>query len=135
MPGAIKDRRRGMGYTEGELREHAERKDEILAKDLLPALSPRLNELYDDGKAISGLTAEWNKFNNALVPHSWLSNNATGATNILAGALANAASNAKALASWMNNEGWNNFATEQDRGNYLLGEHIRLTEALGSQGQ
>ena len=125
LPGAFQAAANAMGVTTAEL-DKLLSTGEITAEEMLPKLTQELNRLYDDGKEVSGVTAEWNRFKNELSSAGATIAETTGLINVLIAALANAASNAKALASWLNGEGWNNFATQVDRHNHLMTEKIRL---------
>ncbi len=133
LPGATKAFADSLGVTTQQLMQMMANGD--LTIDMWAKFAEKLREVYDDGQEISGLESEWRRFNNAI-NDAWVAlNNVTGATNILSGALANATSNAKALASWLNSEGWNNFASQADRMNALMGERIRLQKEFTAQAQ
>jgi len=86
LPGAFKLAAEAMGVTEQELGKMLE-SGEILAVDLLPRLAQGLNKLYDDGKAVTGLEADWNVLVNAI-DRVWVSaDKATGATGLLSSAM------------------------------------------------
>lgn len=84
LPGAFRAAAESIGVTTSELGVMLE-KGEVLAEDLLPALSKRLNELYDDGKEIGGLEAEWARLQNAMAELAIVTDQATGATEVLGG--------------------------------------------------
>ena len=86
LPGAFRLAAEAMGVTEQELGKMLESGD-ILAADLLPRLAQGLNKLYDDGKAVTGLEADWNVLVNAI-DRVWVSaDKATGATGLLSSAM------------------------------------------------
>ena len=89
LPGALKAAADGMGVTTEELVEMVSQ-GKVLAVDLLPALSRELRNLYDDGKAVGGLEAEWNRLTNAMGDLAVTTDQATGATGLLAGAIQSA---------------------------------------------
>ena len=65
LPGAFRLAAEAIGVTESELGKMLE-SGSLLATDLLPALSQKLNTLYNDSKAVGGLEAEWNRLTNAI---------------------------------------------------------------------
>jgi len=134
LPGAFATAANAMGVTTQEL-DKLLQTGEVTAEEMLPKLAAELNRLYDDGKEVSGLTAEWNRFTNAMAEAGTAIANNTGLVNLLMAALESAANKAQTLANWLNGEGWNNFATQVDRGNYLLSEKIRLTEEFRQKAQ
>ena len=101
LPGAFKLAAEAMGKTEAELGKMLESGD-ILATDLLPALSQKLNTLYNDGKAVGGLEASWNILNNAMDRLLVSTDNASGATSHLADMLLWATGKANAFAEALN---------------------------------
>ena len=86
LPGAFKAAADAMGRTEQELGKMLE-DGEVMAEDLLPALSQRLRELYNDGKEIGGLAPEWNRLTNALSDMAVEADRATGTTHALSRAI------------------------------------------------
>ena len=133
LPGATKAFADSLGVTTTTLMEMMSKGE--LTIDMWEQFAAQLNKIYDDGNRITGLTAEWERYNNALDDFYVALNDATGATDILAGALANAAGNARALTSWTNGEGWNNFTTQLDRQNALMTDKIRLTNEFKAKAQ
>jgi tape measure domain-containing protein len=97
LPGAFKLAAEAIGVTEAELGKMLE-SGEILATDLLPALSQKLNTLYNDGKAVGGLEASWNILNNALDRMMVSADNASGGTKMLGDMLLWATGKANAFA-------------------------------------
>jgi tape measure domain-containing protein len=97
LPGAFKLAAEAMGVTTAEL-DAMLMKGQVVASDLLPALSQKLNALYDDGKEIGGLEAEWNRLVNALDRMLVSANSATGATSSLGAMLQWATERANSLA-------------------------------------
>jgi tape measure domain-containing protein len=100
LPGAFKLAAEAMGVTTAEL-DAMLMKGQVVASDLLPALSQKLNALYDDGKEIGGLEAEWNRLVNALDRMLVSANGATGATSSLGAMLQWATGHANSLAEAM----------------------------------
>ncbi len=100
LPGAFKLAAEAMGVTTAEL-DAMLMKGQVVASDLLPALSQKLNALYDDGKEIGGLEAEWNRLVNALDRMLVSANSATGATSSLGAMLQWATVHANSLAEAM----------------------------------
>ena len=97
LPGAFRLAAEALGQTEAELGKMLE-SGSILATDLLPALSQKLNNLYNDGKAVGGLEASWNILNNALDRMLVSADNAAGATRWLGDVLLWATGKANAFA-------------------------------------
>jgi len=127
LPGAFKAAADAMGRTEQELGKMLE-SGEVMAEDLLPLLSQRLNELYNDGKEIGGLAPEWNRLTNALSDMAVEADRATSATNLLADALRQAKSLAdvfgQAFTAIQNARaglGLQNFASDADKFNATMG--------------
>lgn len=127
LPGAFKAAADAMGRTEQELGKMLE-SGEVMAEELLPLLSQRLNELYNDGKEIGGLAPEWNRLTNALSDMAVEADRATGATNLLADALRQAKSLAdvfgQAFTAIQNARaglGLQNFASDADKFNATMG--------------
>lgn len=130
LPGAFKTAAEAMGVTTQELGKMLE-DGEVLAEDLLPLFSRRLNELYDDGKEIGGLQAEWNKLRNALADMAVAADQASSSTDLLAIAMRKASGVAAIFAQGLNaiknaraGLGLQNFASEADKFNYLQGKLI-----------
>lgn len=100
IPGGMKLAADGMNMTVGTMKEMIS-KGEILVEDIIPALTGRMQELYDDGKEVTGLTAEWNRFTNAMADVAVGIDRASGATDILAKAMQGATWIANGLAQAM----------------------------------
>lgn len=82
LPGAFQAAAKAMGVTTAEL-DGMLSKGEVLAEDLLPLLAQHLNTLYDDGKKVGGLEAEWSRLVNAMNNLGAATDSATGATSRL----------------------------------------------------
>lgn len=97
LPGAFRLAAEAMGVTEQKLGEMLA-SGEILATDLLPRLVQGLNKLYDDGKQVTGLEADWNLLVNALDRFLVSADKATGITGALSSAMQVAAGIASSFA-------------------------------------
>ena len=98
IPSGMKLAADGMGMTVEQMKEMIS-KGEILVTDIVPGLASQLRAFYDDGNAITGLQAEWNKFTNALGDVAVGFDRVTDATTLLGGALAGATELARGLAN------------------------------------
>ena len=98
IPSGMKLAADGMGMTVEQMKEMIS-KGEILVTDIVPGLASQLRAFYDDGKAITGLQAEWNKFTNAMGDVAVGFDRVTDATTLLGGALAGATELARGLAN------------------------------------
>jgi tape measure domain-containing protein len=65
LPGALAAAASGAGLTTAELIKMVESGD-VLAKDLLPALTKGLNDLYAQGGPPEGIISNWNRLKNAI---------------------------------------------------------------------
>ena len=133
LPGAFKLAAEAMGVTTAELDEMLT-KGEVLATDLLPALSQKLNALYDDGQAVGGLEAEWNKLTNALGRMMAAADNASSATSglgsVLQWATGLAASFATSLNATANARAGLGFQTFADDSSQLVAAMQARAQAL-----
>ncbi|MFZ2388577.1 MAG: tape measure protein, partial [Polaromonas sp.] len=84
LPGALKAAADGAGITTAQLIQMVSTGD-VLAKDLLPALTKGLNAVYAGGAPPDTLTANWNRFKNAISETS-ISLGESGLTKALADA-------------------------------------------------
>lgn len=65
LPGAFQAAANAMGVTTAELDKMLQ-SGSVVAEDLLPGLADELTKLYDDGKQIDTLSANWNRLMNAI---------------------------------------------------------------------
>jgi tape measure domain-containing protein len=130
LPGAFQAAANAMGVTTAELGAMLE-KGEVIAEDLLPALSQQLNKLYDDGKAVGGLEAEWARLVNALGRVATTADQATGATGALGSMMAWASGQAnnwsealQVLANWQQGKGFAFGGRDALAADYALRERL-----------
>ena len=136
LPGAFGLAAKAMGVTEQELGKMLE-KGEILAKDLLPALTDELNKTYNDGKRIGGLDKEWERFKTAMEQSAVGINQVTDATKIMGeglqwatGIALQLATGLQAIANYRQGFGLQTFADDASKLAYMVQQSDKVRQQM-----